>query len=99
MVQRSSVRQQRLLRELGENIARWRKLNGLSASQLAERAFITRETLRHLESGSGSPRLESVFAVLVALGIADAVVEATDPYSNEAARARIDDFLRGGGSW
>ena len=97
MVTRTSVRQQRLVRELGAHVRRWRKLNGVTATDLAARAFVTRETLRHIESGTGAPRLDSVIAVLVALGIADTVVTAADPYTSDAARARIDALLDSGG--
>lgn len=98
MVQRSSVRRSRLLEEFGANIRRWRKVNGMSASDLAARASITRETLRNIEHGVGSPRVDSIFAVMISLGIADTVVDATNPYNNDAARSRIDDLLRAGGS-
>ena len=98
MVQRRSVRQDRLMKTLGANIQRWRKVNGMSASELAARSFITRETLRNIENGTGSPRIDSFFAVLSTLGIADAIVTASDPYSNSAARARIDDLLGAGGA-
>jgi transcriptional regulator with XRE-family HTH domain len=98
MVQRRSVKQERLLKEFGENIRRWRKVNGMSASELASRAFITRETLRSIEAGTGSPRADSLFAVLSTLGIADTVVRAVNPYNSDAARARIDDILGAGGS-
>lgn|GEM_PF-637557 len=96
MVKRRSVRQERLLKEFGANLARWRKVNGLSASALAERAFITRETLSNIENGSGSARIDSVFAVLTSLGIVDAIVKASDPYASDAARPRIDEILRSG---
>jgi transcriptional regulator with XRE-family HTH domain len=98
MVQRSSPRRQRLQAELGENIRRWRRVNGMSASQLAERAAVTRATLRSIESGAGTARLDSFVAVLTALGIVDTVIQATDPYRSDAARARIDDILRQGGT-
>lgn len=97
MVQRSSPRRRRQLAEFGENIRRWRSINGLSASELADRAAITRETLRALETGTGG-RVDSLFAVLIALGISDAAIAGIDPYQNPAARARIDDTLRHGGS-
>jgi transcriptional regulator with XRE-family HTH domain len=97
MVQRTSVRQQRALKDFGINIRRWRKVNGMSASDLATRAFVTRETLRNIESGSGSPRADSVFAVLTALGIVETILAASNPFNNETARARIDDILNSGG--
>jgi transcriptional regulator with XRE-family HTH domain len=80
-----------MLVELGENLTRWRKLQGLSASQLAERSHVTRETLRVLETGTGAPRLDSVLAVLTALGIANTVVASTDPWNSTAGRALMDE--------
>ncbi|WP_234660370.1 helix-turn-helix domain-containing protein [Agromyces marinus] len=69
----------------------------MTATSLAERAFITRETLRAIEQGTGSPRLDSVMSVLIVLGIADTVVAAADPYTSEAGRVRIDAILESGG--
>lgn len=97
MVQRSSPRRRQQLAAFGENIRRWRSLNGMSAAELADRAAVTRDTLRALESGTGG-RVDSLFAVLGALGIADTAIDAIDPFRSETARARIDDILRRGGS-
>jgi transcriptional regulator with XRE-family HTH domain len=91
MAQRLSPARGRLLAELGANIERWRRLQGLSAVQLAERAHVTRDTLRALEQGAGSPRLDSVLAVLTSLGIAGTVVESTDPWNSAAGRALMDE--------
>jgi transcriptional regulator with XRE-family HTH domain len=91
MVSRQSPGRARLLAELGANIERWRKLQGLSAVQLAERAHVTRDTLRALEQGAGAPRIDSVLAVLTALGIANTVVESTDPWNSTAGRALMDE--------
>jgi DNA-binding XRE family transcriptional regulator len=56
---RSHIRT-RMLKELGSNMARWRKLQGLSATMLAERAHVTRDTLRAIETGTGAPRIDSL---------------------------------------
>jgi len=96
MVQRASPRRRRQLAAFGENIRRWRAINGLSAAELADRAAVSRQTLRAIEAGEGG-RIDSLFAVLGALGIADAAVDGIDPYRNDAARARMDDILRSGG--
>lgn len=97
MVQRSSPRRERQLASFGEDLRRWRRLRGLSAAELADRAAVSRQTLRSLEAGTGG-RVDSLFAVLAALGIVDNVLEAVDPFRSPAARARIDEVLRGGGS-
>ncbi|TXK18435.1 helix-turn-helix transcriptional regulator [Homoserinibacter sp. GY 40078] len=70
----------------------------MSAAELADRAAVTRDTLRAIESATGAPRLDSFLAILTALGIADTVIAATDPYRSDAARARIDEILRRGGT-
>ncbi|WP_246077993.1 helix-turn-helix domain-containing protein [Rhodoglobus vestalii] len=98
MVQRASSQQKRLLRDFGANIRRWRKVNGMSAVQVAERAFITRQTLRNIENGTGTARMDSLFAVLMILGVDGTVVDAADPYNNNAGRSRIDDILSAGGT-
>lgn len=91
MVSRESPARARLLGEFGANIERWRKLQGLSTVQLAERAHITRDTLRALEQATGAPRIDSVLAVLTALGIANTVVASTDPWNSSAGRALMDE--------
>jgi transcriptional regulator with XRE-family HTH domain len=93
MVRRQSPARARLLGEFGSNIERWRKLQGLSATQLAKRAHVTRDTLRALEQGTGSPRLDSVLAILTSLGIANTVVESSDPWKSIAGRALMDEQL------
>ena len=98
MVQRRSVRQQRLLKDFGVHIRRWRKVNSMSASDVADRAAVTRETLRNIENGTGTARMDSLMAVLAVMGIADTVVDAANPYNSEVARVRIDEILRTGGT-
>ncbi|MCJ1708192.1 helix-turn-helix domain-containing protein [Microbacterium sp. VKM Ac-2923] len=97
MVLRRSVKRERELRQFGAHLRLWRKVNGWSASLLAERASVTRETLKNLEEGTGAVRVDSLFAVLGALGIADTVVRAADPHNSDAARARIDGIISAGG--
>jgi transcriptional regulator with XRE-family HTH domain len=87
MVSRSSPARKRQLERLGENICNWRKLQGLSASELARRAHVTRDTLRSIEDGTGSPRLDSVMAVVSALGFAEHFVRGTDPLQSEFGRS------------
>jgi transcriptional regulator with XRE-family HTH domain len=83
----------RALRQLGEHVSIWRKLNRLPASVLAERAGISRDTLRSIEQGTGTASSESVFRVLRVLGVMDPVVAATDPYETDVGRLRSDELL------
>lgn len=83
----------RSLRLLGEQVSTWRKLNRLTAAQVAERAGISRDTLRAIEQGTGTASTENLFRVLRTLGIMEAVVRASDPYETDVGRLRMDEIL------
>lgn len=71
----------------------WRKLRGLTQAQLADRAGISRPTVRRLETGDGAISLENTLRILRALGILDAVPRAIDPYETDLGRLRSDERL------
>ncbi|MFK4087357.1 helix-turn-helix domain-containing protein [Kribbella sp. NPDC020789] len=79
--------------QLGAHVTAWRKLNGLTAAQVADRAGITRDTLRKLEHGDPSVGLEVFLNVSRVLGALDRIVEALDPYETDLGRARADQTL------
>ena len=83
----------RALAELGGNVRTWRKLNGLTAALAAERAGISRQTLRDIEIGTGTVSTENLLRVLRVLGILPAIVAATDPLSTDVGRLRADQAL------
>lgn len=83
----------RALRLLGEHVSTWRKLNRLTAAQVAERANISRDTLRAIEQGKGTVSTESMLRVLRIFGIMDEVVKAADPYETDVGRLRMDETL------
>ena len=83
----------RALRVLGEHVSTWRKLNRLTAAQVAERANISRDTLRAIEQGRGTVSTENLLRVLRILGIMDEVVKAADPYETDVGRLRMDEIL------
>jgi transcriptional regulator with XRE-family HTH domain len=93
MVSRQSPARERLIRELGANITRWRKLQGLSSTRLADRVHVTRDTLRALEHGTGEVQLDSLLAVLTSLGIVNTMVESIDPWNSNAGRALMDEQM------
>src|SRR3984885_13494264 len=84
---------ERGLRILGEHVSNWRKLNRLTAAQVAERANISRETLRAIEQGKGTASTENLLRVLRIIGIMDSVVAAADPYQTDVGRLRMDEIL------
>lgn len=78
---------------IGEHVVTWRRLLGLTAAQVAQRAGISAPTLRKLEHGDPSVTLETYLNVLRALGRLDDAVSAIDPYETELGRARADQAL------
>ena len=83
----------RALRVLGEHVSTWRKLNRLTAAQVAERANISRDTLRAIEQGRGTVSTENLLRVLRILGVMDEVVNSADPYETDVGRLRMDETL------
>lgn len=77
-------------RLVAEDIARWRKLRGLTQAQLADRSGVSRDTLTRLEGGDGGVSLENVLKVLRGLGILDVFTTALDPYESDMGRLRSD---------
>lgn len=81
------------LRVLGDRVTTWRKLQRLTAAQVAERAGISRDTLRAIEQGKGTASTENLLRVLRILGILDSVLDAADPYQTDVGRLRADEIL------
>ncbi|GAA1861030.1 helix-turn-helix domain-containing protein [Myceligenerans crystallogenes] len=90
---RTSQRTVRDLASFGEHVRTWRKIHGLTAQLVADRAGITRTTLRSIENGTGTVSLENTLAVLRVLGVADAVVGATDPLTTDLGRFHAERAL------
>jgi transcriptional regulator with XRE-family HTH domain len=81
------------LRVLGTHVSNWRKLNRLTAAMVAERAGISRDTLRAIEQGKGTVSTENLLRVLRIIGIMDVVVKSADPYETDVGRLRMDEIL------
>ena len=80
-------------KRIGENIATWRKLYGLTSQQLADKAAVSRATISRLENGDPTVSFETFLNACRALSSLDAVVEATDPYETDYGRIRADQAL------
>jgi transcriptional regulator with XRE-family HTH domain len=83
----------RALRVLGTHVSNWRKLQRLTAAQVAERAGISRDTLRAIEQGKGTSSTESLLRVLRIIGILDDVIASSDPYQTDVGRLRAEEIL------
>lgn len=84
----------RQLADFGEHVRGWRMALGLTAQQVAERADITRDTLRKIESGNPGVSFGNVAQVLRALGVLDHAVGAIDPLNSDIGRLRADRLTR-----
>lgn len=80
-------------RQIGENLATWRKMLGLTAEQVADKAAVSRSTLSRIENGDPAVSFATFLNVCRTLGTLDRVVEATDPYETEIGRIRADRAL------
>jgi transcriptional regulator with XRE-family HTH domain len=73
------IRTRRAAVQLGAQLAAARELQRLSVDQLAERASITRGTLRRVENGDPGVGLGDFLTVVRALGQLDALMDALEP--------------------
>lgn len=99
MARRSSTplpRVSRLLVELGQNIRLARTRRQLSAELMAERAGMSRPTLRAIERGDGGVTLGAVANVLNSLGLADdlAIVAREDELGRQLEDAQLQTTQR-----
>lgn len=78
---------------IGSHLAAWRKLQHLTADQVAQRAGISRGTLRRMENGETSVGFDVFLNTARVLGALNRVVEALDPYETDLGRARADEHL------
>jgi transcriptional regulator with XRE-family HTH domain len=78
---------------IGENVRTWRKLLGLRAEQVAERAGISKVTYSKIENGATGVSYGNMLSVFRALGLLDKIETITDPYEHDLGRACADQIL------
>lgn len=88
MTQQLPPKVTRAATEMGEYFAGWRKILGLTTTQVADRADISRTTLRKLEQGDPSVAFHVVLRVARALGVLDTITDSLDPLKTDLGRAR-----------
>ena len=88
-----SARTYRAAQELGECCVQWRKLQHLTAEQVAQRAGISNPTLWKLESGDPGVSIGVFLDVARALGFSEQILEAVDPLETELGKARAGQAL------
>jgi len=78
---------------LGDRLRTFRKLQGLTAEHVAERAGISRTTLRHVENGDTGVSLGTFLEVSRVLGVLEFVVDGTNPYETALGQALAEQNL------
>lgn len=74
---------------IARTLRREREAAGISVSELARRAGISKATVSQLESGAGNPSVETLWALGVALGVPFAVL--VDQQANAPTLIRADE--------
>lgn len=90
---RPSLAVRRTLRKLGRDIHDARRRRGLPAEIVAERAFMSRPTLRRIENGNHGVSMGAYAAVLQALGLLNGVGELAAPAQDEIGLATAAEYL------
>lgn len=85
-----SVATARALRALGNNLRTARLRRRLQTATVAERAFISRETLRKIERGDPGVSMGNYAAVMLALGALDGLAAIADP-GTDAVGLRLEE--------
>lgn len=80
------------MRRMGEDLTTWRRLRRLTASQVADRAGVSRHTVMRVENGEGAS-MENVLRIARALGVLDLLAAALDPYATDEGRLRSQEAL------
>lgn len=83
----------RALRDVGADVAAWRKLRGLTQAQLADRAAVSTMTVGRMERGDGGVSLENMLRILRGLGLLDLIPKALDPFETDLGRQRAGERL------
>jgi transcriptional regulator with XRE-family HTH domain len=83
----------RALRKLGQDLSVARRRRRLTMALVAERAFISRNTLARVERGEPGVSMGVYATVLFVLGLADRVAELADPGRDQLGLALADEQL------
>lgn len=79
--------------QIGAHMATWRKMQRLTAQQVAERAGVSRSSVSKVENGDSSVGFETILRISRALGVLQQWEDALDPLATDLGRARAEERL------
>lgn len=79
----------RASRQVGEYLSTWRRIEGITAAELAARAGVSTDTVSRAERGDPSVGFGKILAMARVLDILPQVIDAFDPASTEMGRLRL----------
>jgi transcriptional regulator with XRE-family HTH domain len=80
-------------RQIAQHIVAWRKLRGLTQTQLADRSGVARGTIQRIEAAEKGVSVENLLRVLRALGLLENLPRALDPLASDVGRLRSEQRL------
>lgn len=80
-------------RRLGRALREERRRQGLTQSELASRAQVSRGWLVRLEAGHGSAEMDTVFRVIAALGLTVTLDRSQDTPEDRAAQSAFESIF------
>lgn len=80
-------------RRLGRALREERRKQGLTQSELASRAQVSRGWLVRLEAGHGSAEMDTVFRVIAALGLTVTLAQRQDTPEDRAAQSAFESIF------
>lgn len=83
----------RALMKLGADISIARRRRDITAELMAERAFMTRNTLRRIERGDAGVSIASYATVLFVLGMTERLADLADPGADPLGRELAEEQL------
>ncbi|MBX3497710.1 MAG: hypothetical protein KF769_15860 [Parvibaculum sp.] len=83
----------RALRKLGVDISIARRRRGITTQIMAERAFMSRNTLRGAESGYSGVSIANYATVLFVMGMTDRLADLADPGVDPLGRGLAEEQL------
>ena len=76
--------------EIGKSISLYRRISGITAAELAERAGFGRDTMSRIERGDPSVSFGARLSASKVLGISHLVIKAFDPMSTDYGRMQLE---------